>query len=208
VADFTWTVRSPLHDIALVGRHGATTQKPGIILSEMRDFDLVLIFARRGKWAAAAKAIKAHFGVAAPTAPKAVAGKDMTIIWSGPNQVMALSPRQGAMSPLDPLHDTFKDIASLSDQSDGRALIQISGPDARKMLAKIASIDFHDDAFPAGAAASTSVDHTTVNLWRSADAADGSPVFNLLVFSSFAGSLWHTILDSSVEYGVEVPEIR
>jgi sarcosine oxidase subunit gamma len=76
------------------------------------------------------------------------------------------------------------------------------------MLAKVSSVDFHEDAFPVGAAASTSVDHTTVNLWRSADAADGSPVFNLLVFSSFAGSLWHTILDSSVEYGVEVPEIR
>lgn len=208
MVDFTWTVRSPLHDIALVGRHGAATQEPGITLSEVRDFDLVLIFARRGKWAATAKAVKAHFGIAAPTTPKAVAGKDTTIIWSGPDQVMALSPRQGATLPMDRLHDTFKDIASLSDQSDGRALIQITGPDARKMLAKVSSLDFDDGVFPVGAAASTSVDHTTVNLWRSADAADGSPVFNLLVFSSFAGSLWHTILDSSVEYGVEVPEIR
>lgn len=208
MADFTWTARSALQHTAIAGRHGAAVQKPGIVVSEVRDFNLVLIFARRGKWAATAKAIKAHFGIAAPTTPKAVAGKDMTIIWSGPDQVMALSPRQGATSPLGGLHDTFEGIASLSDQSDGRALIRISGPDARKMLAKISSVDFHDDVFPVGAAASTSVDHTTVNLWRSADAADGSPVFNLLVFSSFAGSLWHTILDSSVEYGVEVPEIR
>lgn len=208
MADFTWTARSALQHAAIAGRYGAATQKPGIVLSEIRDFDLVLIFARRGKWAATAKAIKAHFGVAAPTAPKAVAGKDMTIIWSGPDQVMALSPRQGTTLPLDRLHDTFEGIASLSDQSDGRALIRISGPDVRKTLAKVSSLDFHNDVFPVRTAASTSVDHTTVNLWRSADAADGSPVFNLLVFSSFAGSLWHTILDSSAEYGVEVPEIR
>ena len=56
----------------------------------------------------------------------------------------------------------------------------------------------------AGAAAATSIDHTGVNLWRDANAADGSPVFNILVFTSFADSIWHTILDSSAEYGVEV----
>ena len=208
MADFTWTARSPLHNVALASRHGAAAQTPGIVLSEVRDFDLVLIFARRGQWAATAKAIKTHFGAAAPTTPKAVGSEDTTIIWSGADQVMALSPRRDTTPPLDRLQGAFAGIASLSDQSDGRALIRISGPDARKMLAKISSLDFDDAVFPVGTAASTSVDHTTVNLWRSADAADGSPVFNLLVFSSFAESLWHTILDSSAEYGVEVSESR
>lgn len=208
MADFTWTARSALQHVAIVGRHDAATQKPGIVLSEVCDFDLVLIFARRGKWAATAKAVKAHFGVAAPTAPKAAAGKETTIIWPGADQVMALSPRKDATPPLDRLKQAFEGIASLSDQSDGRALIRISGPDATKALAKISSLDFHDSAFPVGSAATTSVDHTTVNLWRSSDGADGFPVFNLLVFSSFAESLWHTVMDSSAEYGVEVSEIR
>jgi sarcosine oxidase subunit gamma len=208
VADFTWTARSALQHTAIAGRHGAATQKPGVVLSEVRDFDLVLILAQRGKWAATAKAIKAHFGVAAPTAPKAVAGKETTIIWSGADQVMALSSRKDATPPLDRLNQAFEGIASLSDQSDGRALIRISGPDATKALAKISSLDFHDSIFPVGAAATTSIDHTTVNLWRSSDGADGFPVFNLLVFSSFADSLWHTVLDSSAEYGVDISEIR
>jgi sarcosine oxidase subunit gamma len=208
VADFTWTARSALQHTTIAGRHGVATQKPGVALSEVRDFDLVLIFAQRGKWAATAKAIKAHFGVAAPTAPKAVAGKEATIIWSGADQVRALSPRKDATPPLDRLNQAFEGIASLSDQSDGRALIRISGPDATKALAKISSLDFHDSIFPVGAAATTSIDHTTVNLWRSSDGADGFPVFNLLVFSSFADSLWHTVLDSSAEYGVDISEIR
>lgn len=208
MADFTWTARSALQHTAIAGRHGAAAQKPGVVLSELRDFDLVLIFARRGQWAATAKAIKTHFGVAAPTAPRAVVGKETTVIWSGAGQVMALSPRKGTTPPLDRLEQTFEGIASLSDQSDGRALIRISGPDATKALAKISSLDFHESVFPVGAAATTSVDHTTVNLWRSSDGADGFPVFNLLVFSSFADSLWHTVLDSSAEYGVEISEMR
>ena len=208
MADFTWTARSALQHTAIAGRHGAAAQKPGVVLSEVRAFDLVLIFARRGQWAATAKAIKTHFGVAAPTAPKAVAGKETTIIWSGAGQVMALSPRKDTTPPLDRLEQAFEGIASLSDQSDGRALIRISGPDATKALAKISSLDFHDSVFPVGAAATTSVDHTTVNLWRSSDGTDSFPVFNLLVFSSFADSLWHTVLDSSAEYGVEISEMR
>ncbi|HEY4192452.1 MAG TPA: sarcosine oxidase subunit gamma family protein [Mesorhizobium sp.] len=207
MADFNWTARSPLQRLAVPGHYGVETRTPGIVLSEVRGFDLVLILARRGQWAATAKAVGTHFGVAAPAVPRAVAGKAATIIWSGPDQVLALSPRQGTTPPLDRLKPAFEGIASLSDQSDGRALIAISGPDARNMLAKVSSLDLHDGIFPVGAAAATSLDHTAVTLWRATDAADGSPVFNLLVFTSFAESLWHTILDASLEYGVEVSEI-
>ena len=60
------------------------------------------------------------------------------------------------------------------------------------MLAKLSSIDLHPAAFPLGAAAATSIDHTSVNLWRDSDLPDGQAVFNLLVFATFAQSLWHT----------------
>ena len=33
---------------------------------------------------------------------------------------------------------------------------------------------------------------------------DGQAVFNLLVFATFAESLWHTMLDAAAEYGVDV----
>ena len=73
-------------------------------------------------------------------------------------------------------------------------MIRIGGPQARAMLAKLSSIDLHPSAFPLGAAAATSIDHTSVNLWRGDDCrwAGG---FNLLVFATFAESLWHTMLD-------------
>jgi sarcosine oxidase subunit gamma len=205
VAEFVWTARSALQQAVVPGALGAMTAAAGVVLTEIRDFDLVQIMARRGQWDATAKAVKAHYGVAAPSVRAVAAGKTATLIWSGADQVMALSPRApGAFQPLDALRTAFEDVASLSDQSDGRCLIRMSGPRVREMLAKLSSVDLHEGMFPVGAAATTSIDHTAVNLWREGDAADGSPVFNVLVFSSFADSLWHTIVDSAAEYGIEV----
>jgi heterotetrameric sarcosine oxidase gamma subunit len=204
VADFAWTASSPLQHATTPGRRGAAVHQPGIILSEVRDFSLVLILARRGQGPATAKAARARFGVEAPPKPQAVAGKSAALIWSGADQFYALFANAEGQSPVEALRDSFAGKASLSDQSDGRALIRISGASARKMLAKLSSLDFEDEIFPVGAAAATSIDHTGVNLWRGANAFDGSPVFNLLVFTSFADSIWHTILDSSAEYGTEI----
>ena len=204
MADFTWTATSPLQHATRPSRHGAAVQHPGIVLSEVRDFSLVLILARRGQWSATAKAAKELFSAEAPAKPFAAKGKTATLVWSGADQFYALFPRVAAEQPLDGLREIFAGKASLSDQSDGRSLIQISGPKVRAMLAKLSSVDFDDAIFPVGAAAATSIDHSGVNLWREADAADGSPVYNILIFTSFADSIWHTILDSSAEYGVEV----
>lgn len=204
MADFTWTASSPLQHATTPGRRGAAVHQPGIVLSEVRDFSLVLVFARRGQGPATAQAAKALFGVEGPSTPQAIAGKSATLIWSGADQFYALFANAEGQSPVEALRDSFAGKASLSDQSDGRALIRISGASARKMLAKLSSLDFDDTVFPVGAAAATSIDHTGVNLWRDANAADGSAVFNVLVFTSFADSIWHTILDSSAEYGVEV----
>lgn len=205
MADFVWTAHSPLQQAVVPGILGAMTAEAGVMLSEIRDFDLVQILARRGQWAAMAKAVKAHYGVAAPTGPSVVVGKNATLIWSGADQMMALSPRAaGTIWPVHALRAAFDDVASLSDQSDGRCLIRMSGRDVRAMLSKLSSLDLHDRAFPVGAGASTSIDHTAVNLWRDADAPDGSPVFNVLVFSSFADSLWQTVVDAAAEYGIEV----
>lgn len=201
MAEFSWDVCSPLGRALVPGAYGAQGDA-GVSLTEIRNFDLVQVMARRGKAADMAKATKARFGVAAPQTPKAVGTSDATLIWSGPDQFFVLSKDDkhgiGALAPA------FAQSASLSDQSHARVLISISGVKARTMLAKLSSIDLHPDAFPVGAAAATSMDHTSVTLWRENDRADGLAVFNLLVFATFAESLWHTMLDSAVEYGVDI----
>jgi heterotetrameric sarcosine oxidase gamma subunit len=202
VADFSWTPRSSLEKALVTGAHGARGIEAGVSLTEVRNFDLIQVMARRGKGAELAKAAKARFGVAPPDAPKAIQASDATLIWSGPGQFFVLSNRgkHAAGAPTQ----AFAASASLSDQSHARVLISISGAKARTMLAKLSSIDLHPDAFPVGAAATTSMDHTSVTLWRGNDRTDGQAVFNLLVFATFAESLWHTMLDSAAEYGVAI----
>jgi len=201
VAEFSWDVRSPLDRALAVGRYGAQGEA-GVALTEIRNFDLVQVMARRGKAAELAKAAKGWFGVAAPGTPRAVQTADATLIWSGPDQFFVLS--KGGKNGMAVLAPSLAGSASLSDQSHARVLISVSGAKARAMLAKLSSIDLHADAFAIGAAAATSMDHTSVTLWRGNDRTDGQAVFNVLVFATFAESLWHTMLDSAAEYGVVI----
>ncbi|TRC89596.1 sarcosine oxidase subunit gamma [Mesorhizobium sp. WSM4303] len=201
MAEFSWDVRSPIDRALVAGAYGARGDA-GVSLTEIRNFDLVQVMARRGKAADVAKAAKARFGIAAPETPKAVGTADATLIWSGPDQFLVLS--KDGRHTMDTLAPVFAGSASLSDQSHARALISISGDKARAMLAKLSSIDLHPDVFAVGAAAATSMDHTSVTLWRGPDRADGQAVFNLLAFATFAESLWHTVLDSAAEYGVTI----
>lgn len=200
VADFSWTARSPLELALVAGAHGARGVEAGVSLTEIRNFDLIQVMARRGQGAELGKAAKARFGVAVPDAPKAVQTSDATLIWSGPDQFFVLS--KGGKHAMKALAQAFASSASQSDQSHARALISISGAKARTMLAKLSSIDLHATSFPVGAAAATLMDHTSVTLWRGGDRPDGQAVFNVLMFATFAESLWHTMLDSAAEYGV------
>ncbi|WP_217573336.1 sarcosine oxidase subunit gamma [Mesorhizobium sp. GbtcB19] len=200
MADFSWDVRSPLDRTLVAGPYGVQGDA-GVALTEIRNFDLVQVMARRGKASEMAQTAQARFGVAAPETPKAVGASDATLIWSGPDQFFMLS--KGGKHSIEALAPVFAGSASLSDQSHARALINVSGEKARTMLAKLSSIDLHPDVFGVGAAAATSMDHTSVTLWRGTD-RNGQVVFNLLVFATFAQSLWHTILDSAAEYGVTI----
>lgn len=200
VADLSWNETTPLSRIYKVKRHGAAGGNAGLSMSEQTGFELVQVMARRGQWNATAQACADAYGIAAPATPLAVSGQGATLIWSGPDQFLVLSPRGGA---LDKARQTFAGLASLSEQSDARSLLRVSGPRARDMLAKVCSLDLHPKAFPVGTAANTFIDHTAVNLWRAADDG-GDAVFQLLIFGTFAESLWHTLLDSGAEYGVAV----
>ncbi|MBB6408456.1 sarcosine oxidase subunit gamma family protein [Mesorhizobium sangaii] len=202
MAEFSWASRSPLEHALVTGAHGARGVEAGVSLTEVRNFDLIQVMARRGKAAELVNAAKGRFGVAAPNAPKAMQSQDATLIWSGPDQFFVLS--KGGKHTMDTLALTLSSPASLSDQSHARALVSISGAKARTMLAKLSSIDLHPSAFPIGAAAATSIDHTSVTLWRGNDRSDGQAVFNLLVFATFAESLWHTMLDAAAEYGADI----
>lgn len=203
MAEFSWSAQSPLSAALSPGRLGVAGGEAGVTVTEISHFGLVQVMARRGRAADVAKAAKKGWGVSPPERPAAVTAKEATLVWSGPDQFLVLTGARDIADAVAPLRTIFAGLASLSDQSGGRALIRMSGAKVRDVLAKVSSVDLHEAVFPVGAAAATSIDHTGVNLWRGPDAEDGSPTYNLLVFTSFADSLWHTLADAAAEYGVD-----
>ena len=205
--DFLWSSQSPLKKAVVAGHHGAGHGASGVSLSHVSDIALVQVMTRRGRGAEVAKAAKKLFGTEPPAALKIANGKTVTLVWSGPDQFLAFSLQPKLAPSIDQTEQAFAGSASLSNQSDGRCQIRISGPKAKDALAKMTSLDLHDQVFPVGSAATTSIDHTAVNFWREADDANGNPAYVALVFTSFADTLWHLFVESSLEYGVEVAAI-
>jgi methylglutamate dehydrogenase subunit D len=201
VTDLNWIPVSPLQQTTIV--HATSATHVGIQLTEIRDFAAVQIMARRGKLAQTVKAAKVAFGVSPASAPKLVQGKNASLIWSGPDQFIALSSISARLSHGE-LIQHFGTSASLSEQSDGRVIVSITGPKVRDMLAKVCSLDLHPQVFPVGTAAVTAIDHLSTNIWRDADNDAGHAVFKLLFLSTFAVSLWGLLVDSSAEYGVKI----
>ncbi len=114
----------------------------GVSLTEIRNFDLVQVMARRGQRLSWQKPPRVRFGgMAAPVAPKAVQTSDATLIWSGRSVFSCC--RRAANTQCKRWRRPCPGPASLSDQSHARALIGISGSKARIMLAKLSSIDLH-----------------------------------------------------------------
>lgn len=202
MGEFVWTPTSPLHRPLVSGPLGTAVPQPGVRLTERTGFGLLQIMARRGRWAQTAAAAHRFYGVEPPPRLAAAFGRDVILVWSGADQFLALS--QTNHWPVDAVRSVFGGAASVSEQSDSRCLVRLSGPHVRDALAKICSLDLHAEAFPVGVAAATLIDHTAVNLWRERDAGDGGAVFSLLMFTSFAESIWHTILVATAEYGLEI----
>lgn len=203
MADFIWNAVSPLSKALVPGHHGQSGQA-GVRLTELRSATFVQVLARRGQAQALSAAAEAAFGIAAPAAPSVASNGNASLIWCGADQFLAYVTEGDPAQQYERIEQAFSGFASLSDQSHGRCLIRISGPKAKAFLAKLISLDLHDKVFPVGTAGNTVIDHTAVNLWRLDNDADGSPVYNLAVFSTFADSLWHTFIGAAHEYGVEV----
>lgn len=87
--------------------------------------------------------------------------------------------------------------ASVVDQSDGRALLEISGPSVRKILAKCVAVDLHPDVFSIGASTNALCCHVAVNLARTDD-----DTFEILAPRSFAGSLFEEIMEMGREFAL------
>ncbi len=163
-----------------------------------RPATLVQVTARKGRQAELAAAIGKALALELPEAGRVASAADKAAIWLQPGcWLIEASAGQRGELPAS-LAQVLTGIAAVVDQSHGRCVIEISGTEARAVLARLCRLDLHERAFAPGHSAATLVGHVSCLIHR----IDGeTPSFRLLVGSTFAEWLLDELTAAAASYG-------
>ena len=198
--DITLTPRSALDRVLVPGHYGAERDVAGVIIREQSGLALASVTARKGKVTDLFMRVKERYGFELPTTPHCSTDGRIQFIWAGPGRWLVAATNEVPSTFERDLRDTFAGLASVSNQSDGRIIIRVSGSKARDALAKSVPLDLDPRAFGPGDTAMTVAAHINVHFWQS----DGVPSYDFAVFRSLAASFCERLLDAAAEFGVEV----
>jgi heterotetrameric sarcosine oxidase gamma subunit len=192
--------RFALHGLTSPGRHGVSTGAAGVRVEEVTDIAFASVIAKRDKGFMLINAVNTAFGIALPDGPRRATRGAVTFAGTGPGQWLASA--QGADAPgfVTRLRGRISPFAAVSDQSDSRLVLRLSGPRVRDMLMKGVPIDLHPKSFKPGDVASTQVAYIGVQL----DMLDDAPTYLLTGPRSMAGTLWSWLSAPAAEFGYEV----
>ena len=155
---------------ALDGTIGAISERRANHLSAHRATAVAMVLAAPDRAAEAAGIL--------------VSSGEFEARFSGPGEWLVVSEVHAPETLAAELSVRFGDFAFVVDQSHGRVVLALSGPDAARILANGIAVDLHADAFPVGRAANVQCGHIAVNLART-----GAQSFDLTVMRSFAEAL-------------------
>lgn len=146
----------------------------------------VSVTAWPGAEAALIDAVQTRFGLTLPENGRWTEHDGLLAAWAGPRHWwLQRQAREHPMTELTPLAAH----AGLIDISHGRAVLRLTGPDSRNILASLLPLDLHPRGFAPGRVASTLAAHMTVQVRQ----IDVSPTYDLACSRSFAGSLWRAL---------------
>lgn len=181
------------------GRHGAMRGTPGVTARELTGRSLWHVEARRGRGDAAAASLATMLALAGLPPPRSlVSAGPVTLAWSGPG-LWTIARDDGQAFPTVN-EASFRKVASVVDQSDGRISLRLGGPALRDALAKGIAVDLDPHVFRVGSVALTQLSHLPVQLWH---VTEGN-VFDLIVPRAAAGDIWHWLESAAAEFGLEV----
>lgn len=201
MVSFAGQERSALCGFALPGHCGrAGITGTGIVIEERRDLAFANVIAKRGKRFALINAVNTAFGVALPDGPRRAMRGLVSFAGTGPDQWIASAEGAEAAGFAAKVRARIGPFAAVSDQSDSRLVLRLSGPRVRDVLAKGVPLDLHPKAFRPGDVAATLVAYIGVQI----DMLDDAPTYQLTAPRSMAGSLWSWLAASAAEFGYDV----
>jgi sarcosine oxidase subunit gamma len=167
----------------------------GVNIVEREGLGLASLYARKGRGAALIQRIHESFQIELPQKPHRAFAGDVALAGTGPGAWLAIHNDAGNDFVVS-LRKQLRDLASVCDQSDAYVVLRVSGHGVRDAMTRLVPIDLHPRAFKSGDVAVTVAAHIGVTLWRLDDDADGSEVFEIAVFRSFAESFSRALCES------------
>lgn len=154
-------------------------------LTEVDPGPMAMLAPFKGQGDAAGKALKKAHGLDWPGPGQTSTGDAVRALWFGRAHILLIGAAPAA---------ALAKHAAVTDQSDAWACVQLDGPGATQVLARLTPLDLRADAFGVGATARTEVQHMAAAITRlDADR------FQIMVFRSMAATLVHdlkTAMDS------------
>jgi len=119
---------------------------------------------------------------------------DTRILWNGPKNWLLVSTKKDLLKNIS---EIFKDTDfAVTDLSHSRAIIELEGQDAKEVLKKGCPFNFNS------LDKNNSINSIYNGIAFTVDMLDNNPnKMRLFVLRSFGESLYHSITDSSLEFG-------
>ena len=197
MAERVFAERAPLAHAFAPGTHGTPGTGVGVTLEVRRDLAFFSILAKRVRLAELAQTM-VGIGLSLPPLGQFVSRGSSRLLWSGPDHWSLVGPP----SEVERVVVACEGHALTADQSDGRAIVAVSGPRARVVLAKGVPLDLHPRVFKPGMTAVTEVAGVAVQIWQT----DEAPTYELSFPRSFAEHFWGWLTHSAAEYGYDAVE--
>jgi methylglutamate dehydrogenase subunit D len=204
VADFALFQRSGLEHLRQQATYGGGAGEPGIVAILRSDLALAYVLARNGKAEALRQRVQDRFGRRLPMAARQGenAGNPdldaLNFIWAGPGRWLARTPAQTGATLETMLRGELSGLASVINQTDGRCVFRISGPNLREVLAKGLPIDLDPRVFGPGDTALAPIGHINVHFWQ----VDRTPTYDFAVPRSFAASFCDWLFAAAASHGL------
>jgi sarcosine oxidase subunit gamma len=167
----------------------------GVIATELVGLGLAAVEPRKGRAADLIAHVEARYGLSPPKSLRRVTAGSVAFLGVGPNRWLAIS--ESGASFTDDLEAALDGAASVIAQTDGLAVLRISGSRVRDTFAKGLPIDLDPRAFAVGDVASSTLAHIGVTIWRADETA-----YDVAVPRSFARDFSNWLAESAAEFGL------
>ena len=180
-----------MHDmIAITPLGGAVAQVDtfsGVNISEQPNWALASVTTRHGQTDAVKKAAVDLMGIGLPDVGHVTVGSELTAFWTGPDQWMFEAGHAEHEELATGLKASFANSASVTEQTDGWARFDVTGPKVVAMFERLCSVDSR--AMTSDRVSRSSIEHLGCFVVCRSTGAH----FSVFCPRSSAGSLHHAL---------------